>query len=199
MSENNLRRDEAVEFTVESAKAAPHELSGRGRCAAGERCQMAFSVETPQLPVLLGDTRLPSEWPAQALRASGELAWSADDADLVHALTGKFELETQGADAGHQLMASAVLANGQIALENVQGTGPEADQVFHGNGRVGLLARTYDLTIDYEQVSLAASAVPTPARVRLSRAWSSLRGSVARKGWTETAPARRVQWHGSWD
>jgi hypothetical protein len=96
-------------------------------------------------------------------------------------------------------MATAVLADGQIELANVQGTGPDPDQVFRGSGRVGLLARTYDVTIDYEQVSLAASAVPTPARVRLSRAWSALRGSAARGAWAETAPARRVQWHGSWD
>ena len=96
-------------------------------------------------------------------------------------------------------MASAVLANGVIELQDVQGTGPAPDQVFRGSGRVGLAARTYDLTVDYEQVSLAASAVPTPARVRLSRAWSSLRGSAARRGWTETVPAKRVQWHGTWD
>jgi hypothetical protein len=112
---------------------------------------------------------------------------------------GNFELETQGADSTHQLMASATLADGQIELANVQGTGPGPEQVFRGGGRVGLLARTYDLTIDYEQVSLAASAVPTPARARLARAWTALRGSAARRGWTEATPARRVQWHGSWD
>jgi uncharacterized protein YhdP len=192
------RNGGGVEFSLESADGSPHELSATGHCAPGERCQLEFTLETRQLPVLLGDAKLPSEWPTQSMRASGELAWRGTD-DLVRALTGNFELETGGADDSHQLMASAALADGQIELSNVQGTGPEADQVFHGSGRVGLLARTYYLTIDYEQVSLAASAVPTPARMRLSRAWSSLRGSVARKGWTETAPARRVQWHGSWE
>ena len=97
------------------------------------------------------------------------------------------------------MTADATLADGQIQLANVQGTGPEADQVFRGSGRVGLLAREYDLTVDYEQVSLAASAVPTPARARLARAWTALRGSVARRGWTEAPEARRVQWHGTWD
>ena len=81
----------------------------------------------------------------------------------------------------------------------MQGTGPEPDQVFRGNGRVGLLARDYDVTVDYERVSLAATAVPSPARARLARAWSALRGSVARRGWTEAPETRRVQWHGNWD
>ena len=80
-----------------------------------------------------------------------------------------------------------------------QGTGPAPTEVFRGSGRVGLLARDYDLTVDYEQVSLAATAVPTPARARLSRAWNALRGSVARRGWTDAPESRRVQWHGNWD
>ena len=84
-------------------------------------------------------------------------------------------------------------------LANLQGTGPEPDQVFRGNGRVGLLARDYDLTVDYERVSMAATAVPSPARARLARAWTNLRGSVARRGWAEAPEARRVQWHGTWD
>ncbi|HUQ09382.1 MAG TPA: DUF3971 domain-containing protein [Steroidobacteraceae bacterium] len=192
------RNGNGVEFSLESTGGSPHEVSATGHCSPGERCQMEFTVKTRELPMLLGDTRLPAEWPTQSLRASGELAWRGED-DVVRALTGSFELETGGADDSHQLMASAVLADGQIELTDVQGTGPEADQLFRGSGRVGLVARTYDVTIDYETVSLAASAVPTPARVRLSRAWSSLRGSVARKGWTETTPARRVQWHGSWE
>ena len=62
-----------------------------------------------------------------------------------------------------------------------------------------LLAREYDLTVDYEQVSLAASAVPTPARARLARAWTVLRGSAARRGWAEAPESRRVQWHGTWE
>ncbi len=71
--------------------------------------------------------------------------------------------------------------------------------MFRGTGRVALLAREYDLTVDYERVSLAASAVPTPARARVARAWTALRGSVARRGWTEAPEARRVQWHGTWE
>jgi hypothetical protein len=41
--------------------------------------------------------------------------------------------------------------------------------------------------------------VPTPARTRIARAWSLLRGSAARRGWTDLADSRRVQWHGNWD
>jgi hypothetical protein len=62
------------------------------------------------------------------------------------------------------------------------------------------MARDYDVTFEYEEVSLAANApMPTPARARLSRAWSVLRGSVARQGWAEPPETRRVQWHGYWD
>ncbi len=194
------RRDDGVDFSLESAAGSAHELNANGVCEAEEgRCRMDFTVDTERLPELLAGTGLPSEWPAQSLRASGELAWRADAAaDITRALAGNFELETQGADSSHQLMASATVADGQIDLTDVQGTGPGPEQIFRGNGRVGLLARTYDLTIDYEQVSLAASAVPTPARARLARAWTLLRGSAARRGWTEATPARRVQWHGTW-
>jgi hypothetical protein len=193
------RSASGVEFSLESAPDSAHELDATGVCVVDTaRCEMQFTVDTRQLPALLGDAKLPAEWPTQTLRASGVLAWT-DAADLPHALSGAFELETQGADSGHQLMASAQLGDGVIELTNVQGAGPEPDQVFRGSGRVGLLARTYDLTIDYEKVSLAASAVPTPARARLARAWTTLRGSAARRGWTETAPARRVQWHGNWE
>ena len=97
------------------------------------------------------------------------------------------------------MSADATLVDGHIDLANVQGSGPEADQLFRGTGRVGLLAREYDLTVDYEQVSLAASAVPTPARARLARAWASLRGTAARRGWAAAPEARRVQWHGTWE
>jgi hypothetical protein len=188
-----------VEFSLESAPGSTHELDATGHCLSdAARCELQFTVDTRQLPALLGDTKLPVEWPTQTLHASGVLAWT-DAPDLTRALTGAFELETQGADSGHQLMASAQLHEGIIELSNVQGAGPEPDQVFRGSGRVGLLARTYDLTIDYEKVSLAASAVPTPARARLARAWTSLRGSAAGRGWTETVPARRVQWHGNWE
>jgi hypothetical protein len=194
------RRAGGVEFTLESAAGSPHELSATGHCAADEgRCRMEFALDTRQLPDLLAGSELPAEWPTQMLRASGDLAWRADGAgDIARQLSGNFEIETQGADSSHQLMASATLGEGQIELVNIQGTGPEQDQVFRGNGRVRLAARTYDLSLDYEKVSLAASAVPTPARARLARAWTSLRGSAARRGWTEELPARRVQWHGSW-
>jgi hypothetical protein len=84
-------------------------------------------------------------------------------------------------------------------LADVQGTGPAPDQVFRGNGRVGLVARDYDLSVEYERVTLAAAAVPTPARARLARAWSAVRGSAAKRGWTEAPDTRRIQWHGTWD
>ena len=114
-------------------------------------------------------------------------------------LAGQFDLETQGSDSSHQLVASATLADGQIQLANVQGTGPRPTSCSAAVAASALLAREYDLTVDYERVSLAASAVPTPARARLARAWTALRGSVARRGWTEAPEARRVQWHGTWD
>jgi hypothetical protein len=143
---------------------------------------------------------LPAEWPVETLHAAGELTWPVDpQGELTRELIGQFELETEGRDSSHQLVANATLADGQITLANVQGTGPEADQVFRGAGRVALLAREYDLTVDYERVSMAASAVPTQARARVARAWTALRGSVARRGWTEVPEARRVQWHGTWD
>ena len=140
----------------------------------------------------------PAELPTEKLHASGELAWPLQSSIVASALEGRFDLETEGADASHQLVANATLANGQLQLDNLQGTGPAADQVFRGNGRVGLVAHDYDLTVDYERLSVA-TAVPTPARARLARAWNSLRGSAARRGWTEVPEARRVQWHGFWD
>ena len=97
------------------------------------------------------------------------------------------------------MTAVAKLADGQIELTHVQGAGPAPDQVFRGRGRVGLVARDYDLTVDYEQSSIAATAaMPTPARAPLARAWSVLRGSAARRGWAEAPESRRVQWHGYW-
>jgi hypothetical protein len=102
-------------------------------------------------------------------------------------------------NAEHQLTARATLADGQILLADVQGTGPEPDEVFRGSGRIGLETRDYDVTVDYERVALAAAAVPTPARARLARAWNALRGSAARQGWAAAPETRRVQWHGSWD
>jgi hypothetical protein len=119
--------------------------------------------------------------------------------DVAQQLRGRFDLRTESADGDHQLLARASLADGEIVLSEVQGTGPEPDQVFRGQGRVGLVARDYDLTVDYERVALAATAVPSPARARLARAWNAVRGTAARRGWTDPPEARRVQWHGTWD
>jgi hypothetical protein len=195
------RRERGLEFSLESQQNAPHQLVAHGRCSnADALCGLEFTADTEHLAALLRGVQLPAEWPTETLHASGELSWPADlQGELVHALTGKFDLETEGVDSTHQLTASATLADGQIALANVQGTGPEADQLFRGTGRVALLAREYDLTVDYERVSLAASAVPTPARARVARAWTALRGSVAKRGWAEEPESRRVQWHGTWD
>jgi hypothetical protein len=195
------RREGGVEFSLKSAAAAPHQLTARGLCASVDaRCRVNFTADTRNLAALLGDVRLPAEWPAESLRAFGELTWPADSqGDLTRVLAGRFDLETAGKNDNHQMTAVATLADGQIELANVQGTGPEADQLFRGSGRVALLAREYDFTVDYEQVSLAASAVPTPARARIARAWTVLRGSAARRGWAEPADSRRVQWHGTWE
>ncbi len=196
------RREEGVEFTLESPESAPHQLVARGLCASAEAvCRVEFTADTQNVAALLRGAQLPAEWPSESLHAAGELTWPADSpGDLTRTLAGRFDLSTQGRDRNHQMLANATLADGQIELANVQGTGPGADQIFRGSGRVGLLAREYDLTVDYEQVSLAATAVPTPARARLARAWTALRGSAARRGWAAEAPeARRVQWHGTWD
>jgi hypothetical protein len=195
------RRGADTGFTLESAPGSPHDLSAAGTCVASDRrCTVEFTFDTRQLPALLAVNQLPPEWPAQSLRASGELSWdSAAVADITRQLSGRFELETQGAQNTHELVATAQLAGGQIELSDVRGSGPEADQVFRGKGRIGLLARTYDLTVDYERVSLAATAMPSPARAGLSRAWSVLRGTADRRDWTDGAPPRRVQWHGTWD
>ncbi|HEU4781266.1 MAG TPA: DUF3971 domain-containing protein [Steroidobacteraceae bacterium] len=195
------RHESGVAFSLESSQAAPHQLAARGQCGNAEaRCRLEFTANTEHLAALLRDIQLPSEWPTETLHAAGELSWPAElPGELAQSLTGQFELETQGRDSSHQMIASATLAEGQIALANVQGTGPEADQMFRGTGRVALLARQYDLTVDYERVSMAASAVPTQARARVARAWTALRGSVARRGWAEAPEARRVQWHGTWD
>ena len=194
------RRSGGMEFSLESHDGSPHELNASGECRGSDaRCRLEFTIDTRELRSLVASAQLPPEWPTRSLRASGEVSWRADDGDVVDTLTGSFDLEAEGESNAHQLTASATLADGQITLGNVQGSGPEADQVFHGSGRVSLMARTYDLALDYEQVSLAASAVPTPARARLARALTSLRGSAARRGWTDMAPARRVQWHGTWD
>ena len=162
----------------------------KGRAQARTRAAASSSPPTREhLAALLRGVELPAEWPTETLRAAGELAWPADSqGDLTRVLAGQFDLETAGTrQQSSARLASATLADGQIELANVQGTGPEADQVFRGSGRVALLAREYDLTVDYEQVSLAASAVPTPARARLARAWTALRGSAARRGWAEAA------------
>ena len=195
------RREDGVGFSLESVQTAQHQLAAQGQCISGEtRCRIEFTADTEHLAALLRGIELPAEWPVETLHAAGELTWPVDpQGELTRELIGQFELETEGSDSSHQLVANATLADGQITLANVQGTGPEADQVFRGAGRVALLAREYDLTVDYERVSMAASAVPTQARARVARAWTALRGSVARRGWAEVPEARRVQWHGTWD
>ena len=172
----------------------------RGECPSDGRCRAEFRAATAHLAALLADAQLPAEWPATSLNARGSLDWPVEpQGEFARSLAGRFEIQTAGAGDDHQLTASATLADGQIVLADLQGTGPEPDQVFRGNGRIGLAARDYDFTVDYERVSLAATAVPSPARARLARAWNTLRGSVARRGWTEAPETRRVQWHGSWD
>jgi hypothetical protein len=193
------RRGEGLDFSLDTPATALHELSARGRCETRGHCRAEFSADTVQLAALLREVQLPTEWPATSLRASGTLDWPVDSADIARALAGSFELSTQGLDAEHQLSARATLADGQILLVDVQGTGPEPDQVFRGTGRVGLVARVYDLTVDYERIALAATAVPSPARARFARAWNAMRGSAARHGWTAAPETRRVQWHGTWD
>ena len=195
------QRDAGVAFSLESAEIAPHRLAVNGSCASFDRvCKVEFTADTQNLQALLRGAQLPAEWPTESLHAAGELRWPADtQGDLTAVLAGRFDLETEGHDSSHQMSANATVKGGQIELANVQGTGPDVDQLFRGSGRVGLMARDYDLTIDYERVSLAASAMPTPARARLARAWTALRGSVARRGWTEVPETRRVQWHGTWD
>jgi hypothetical protein len=191
------RTDSGVAFSFESSEPALHRISAQGTCASAESlCRAEFTASTAQLGTLLRGVTLPPEIPAEKLHARGEMTWPLAGDDLVVALRGRFDLETEGRDAGHQLIANATLADGQMRLENVQGSGPAADQVFRGSGRVGLVSRDYDLTVDYERVTLAAAAVPTPARARLARAWNSLRGSAVRRGWTEAPETRRVQWHG---
>jgi hypothetical protein len=193
------RTDDGVAFSFDSAEPALHHFSARGTCrSADARCRAEFTADTSHFAALLRGVSFPPDLPAEKLHASGELSWPFESSDLATALEGHFDLETEGTDVAHQLVASATLANGQILLDNVQGAGPAADQVFRGSGRIGLVARDYDLTVDYERMAVATAAVPTPARARLARAWNALRGSAARRGWTEPPEARRVQWHGFW-
>ena len=195
------RQDDAVDFSLDTPPTALHQLSARGRCDAQGHCRADFSADTPQLAAVLHGVQLPEEWPAARLRVRGSLDWPAESVDLLRALAGSFEVSTQGASVEHQLSARATLADGEILLADLQGTGPAADEVFRGSGRVGLEDRAYDLTIDYERVALAATAVPSPARARFARAWNAVRGSAARHGLAATATpeTRRVQWHGTWD
>jgi hypothetical protein len=194
------QQEGGVAFSIESADAALHQLSAQGECTSDRRCRSEFSAATRHLAALLADARLPAEWPATSLSAVGSLDWPLDaGAELARSLSGSFEIKAAGDDDDHQLTASATLANGQLTLAGLQGTGPEPDLVFRGEGRLGLTSRDYDFTIDYERVSLAAAAVPSPARTRLARAWHTLRGSAARRGWTEAPETRRVQLHGTWD
>jgi hypothetical protein len=194
-----VRQDDGLDFSMDTSALAQHQLAARGRCDPQGRCRADFSADTAQLATLLRDVQLPEEWPLASLRASGALEWPLDSTDIPRSMSGSFELQTRGSNPDHQLSARATLADGEVMLADVQGTGPEADQVFRGTGRIGLLARNYDLTLDYERVALAAAAVPPPARERFARAWNALRGSAARRGWTEAPETRRVQWHGTWD
>ena len=89
-----------VEFSLESAASAPHQLVARGPCASADpRCRVDFTADTRNLAALLGDVRLPAEWPTESLRAAGELTWPADSqGDLTRVLAGRFDLETAGND-----------------------------------------------------------------------------------------------------
>jgi len=194
------QQDGGVTFSLESTGTALHRITAQGECPSDGRCRAEFRAATAHLAALLADAQLPVEWPATSLSARGSIDWPVDpQGEFARALAGKFEIQAAGAGDDHQLTASATLADGQIVLADLQGTGPEPDQVFRGNGRIDLSERDYDFTVDFERVSLAATAVPSPARARLARAWNTLRGSVARRGWTEAPVTRRVQWHGSWD
>jgi hypothetical protein len=193
------RTDEGLAFSLDSAEPALHRISAQGTCRdADARCRAGFTADTTHFAALMRGVSLPADLPTEKLHANGELAWPMSNDDLAGALEAHFELETEGADATHQLVANATLANGELRLDDVQGTGPAPDQVFRGSGRIGLATRDYDFTVDYERMA-AAAAVPTPARARHARAWNALRGSAARRGWTTEPEARRVQWHGYWD
>jgi len=194
------RQDDGIDFSLDTPATALHQVSARGRCDTEGHCRADFSADTAQLAALLRGVQLPAEWPATSLRAKGSLDWPVGLAD-TRALGGTFELSTRGLNAEHQMTARGTLADGQIQLADVQGTGPEPDEVFRGTGHIGLEARDYDVTVDYERVALAATAVPSTARARFARAWNVVRGSAARHGLAATAnpETRRVQWHGSWD
>jgi len=194
------RRAAGLSFTVESSGPGMHQLGARGECGTEGHCRADFSADTTHLAALLRSGSLPPEWPLESLHAAGTIEWpmTADD-DFARSVAGSFDLATQGADHEHQLTARATLADGQIQFSDLQGTGPAADQVFRGTGRIGLVARDYDVTLDYERVALAATAVSSPTRARLAKAWNAVRGSVVRRGWTEAPETKRVQWHGSWD
>jgi hypothetical protein len=192
------RQENALRFALDTPAPAIHQLQARGQCVE-QKCSAQFTADTRHLAALLGEVRLPAEWPMAALHATGSMDWGLDDGDAARSLAGRFDIQAEGASSHHQLTARATLANGRIDLTQVQGSGPEPDLVFRGNGSIGLAEREYDLTVDYERISLAATAVPSTARAPLTRAWNAVRGSVARRGWTEAPVTRRVQWHGTWD
>jgi hypothetical protein len=195
-----VRDDSGVSFSFDTPAATVHQLSAHGRCVSDARCNVEFSADTDNLGALLHGARLPSEWPVSSLHAAGALDWPAEPGEaFARALAGNFTLSTQGADPEHQLSARATVAGGEIMLVDLQGTGPAPDQMFRGRGRIGLVARDYDVTVDYEPITLAAAGVPSTARARLARALNAVRGSAAKRGWTEAPATRRVQWHGSWD
>ncbi|HET7809015.1 MAG TPA: hypothetical protein VFL16_00390 [Steroidobacteraceae bacterium] len=190
-----------MSFWFDTPATTVHQLSAHGRCELETRCRAEFSADTDNLAALLRGVRLPEEWPTASLHAAGALDWPVDPGDsFAGTLAGSFTLAMQGEAAEHQLSAHATVAHGEIQLTEVQGTGPAADQMFRGEGRIGLLANDYDVTVDYEPIALAATGVPSTTRAKLARAWNAMRGSAARRGWAEAAPtARRVQWHGTWD
>jgi hypothetical protein len=194
------RQEQGIGFALDTPAMALHQFSARGGCDAEGHCRAEFSADTPQLAMLLHDVQMPAEWPATSLRASGTLDWPTAQMDL-RALRGSFEISTRGVHSDHQAMARATLADGQVLLADLTGTGPEPDEVFRGTARIGLQSRDYDVTLDYERVALAATAVPSSARARFARAWNAVRGSAARHGLAATADPeiRRVQWHGTWD
>jgi len=195
-----VRDESGVNFSFDTPAATVHQLSVHGRCVIDARCRAEFSADTDNLAALLRGARLPPEWPVASLHAAGALDWPAEPGDaLLGKLAGNFTFSTQGPEPEHQLSAQATVTAGEITLAEVQGTGPAPDQMFRGHGRIGLVSNDYDVTVDYEPISLAAAGVPSTARARLARAWNAVRGSAAKRGWTEAPDTRRVQWHGTWD
>ena len=130
----SITRDERrVVFSLESASGSPHRVTVRGECAAGGRCRADFTAATTHLAPLLRDVRLPAEWPTQSLHASGSLEWPVEvQGDYARSLGGSFSIQAAGAGSDHQLSAHAAVADGQILLTDVQGTGPDLTSCSRG-------------------------------------------------------------------